>query len=287
MKIATCNYVIENLTSWDQYENKILNLVKEAKQNQADLLLLPEYAGVESNCQHYKTDLEVFSASNQSLERYLDFFKKTAVENAIYIQAGTTLVKKDEKTFFNRAYFFSPKGTVGFQDKLQLTEYEKSSGVIAQGESQTIFETPFGKIGIAICYDSEFPEIVRCLVFAGCDLILVPSYTSTTAGYFRVFLSARARALENQCFVAAAFIVGTVATGDGTDQTTGQACILGPVDVGFPDNGIIAQADNAPLMVCADLSFKKLQLVRQKGQVHNFEDSKHFKGLGAPACLPF
>jgi predicted amidohydrolase len=202
---------------------------------------------------------------------------KLAQSYQMYIQAGTIIEQTKSGKFINRAYLFSPNGSHEYQDKLQLTEYEKSTHLLAHGNQQKIFETSIGKIGIAVCYDSEFPEIVRRLVQHGASIILVPSYTTTLAGFNRVFLSCRARAIENQCYIAIAYVINKVDLSGEYDDTYGQAAILGPVDIGFPDDGIIAQGQmNQPMLVTGSLSLEALDLVRKEGQVHHFEDSTHF-----------
>ena len=207
MKIATCQYKLSEHT-WPAYIKKIESMMVSAKQQNVDLILLPEYAGIEIGDPTVYADKELFASLQSSLDKYILFFQKMAKQYQLYILAGTTIVSANQEKYLNRAYFFEPSGKYHHQDKLQLTQYEKNSGLILQGEKQQVFDTKWGKIGIAICYDSEFPEIVRNLVKAGAWLILVPSYTISLAGYYRVCLSARARAIENQCFVAAVNRVG-------------------------------------------------------------------------------
>lgn len=275
IKIAVCQYQIELLSTWSNYVTKIESLVAQAKQQGVQVLLLPEYAGTEIACAQYRSDPELYQALQSLIPQYLDFYKSLASRHQLYIVSGTILEETAPARYVNRAYFFGPKGERGFQDKLQLTEYEKQTKVIQHGLSQNLFQTPFGTIGIAICYDSEFPEIVRGLVQAGASLILVPSYTSSLAGYHRVFLSCRARAIENQCYVAVSYVVGTAVLSGDPEETYGHAVVLGPADNGFPDDGIIAQSQSAinqAALLTTDIEFDKISLVRKQGQVHNFSD---------------
>ena len=259
---------------------KITTIVTQAKQQDAQLLLLPEYAGIEIVCNKFATEQGLFAAVQPFIPQYLDFYKNLAQQYRIYIQPGTIIQETAPKNYVNRAYFFSPNGSFGYQDKLQLIEFEKETQDLDPGNGQTLFDTSLGKIGIAICYDSEFPEIVRHLINAGALLILVPSYTSSVAGYHRVFLSCRARAIENQCYVAVSFAVGIVELSGAPEQTIGQAAIFSPADVNFPDNGIIAQGDmNKISMITAELDLEKLLITRQQGDVHNFEDAKRCEWL--------
>ncbi|MCU7372935.1 hypothetical protein PEC18_19285 [Paucibacter sp. O1-1] len=90
-----------------------------------------------------------------------------------------------------------PDGQRFTQDKLTLTGFERACGVIEAGDALHVFDTAHGRIGVAICYDSEFPLYARALREAGVRL-LVPSCTDTPAGATRVRVGCQARALENQ-----------------------------------------------------------------------------------------
>lgn len=277
IRIACCQYQIDQLSDWESYVVKIQKLVTDAKNEDAAILIMPEYAGIEIACKKFNSDAELFTALQPLIPKYIDFYQKLAQANQIYIQAGTIIEKTKSDKFVNRAYMFSPNGSYEYQDKLQLTEYEKSTNLLQHGKQQKIFETSLGNIGIAVCYDSEFPEIIRPLVKQGASIILVPSYTTTLAGLNRVFLSCRARAIENQCYIAISYVINKVDLSGKSDNTDGQAVILGPVDTGFPDDGIIAQGQmNKPMLVTGNLSLDALDWVRKEGQVHNFEDSVHF-----------
>jgi predicted amidohydrolase len=127
------------------------------------------------------------------------------------------------------------------QEKRQMTRFESERWGIAAGAPPSVFETPWGPIGIAICYDAEFPKLVRAQVEAGAWLILAPSCTDTLAGFNRVHFSARARALENQCYVAITPTVGEAPWSAALDVNRGRAGVFGPMDRGFPADGILAE----------------------------------------------
>lgn len=279
-RIACSQYEIEILPDWQAYATKIETLVINAKKEDAACILMPEYAGIEAACNKFDTEGELFSALQPLIPMYLDLYKKLAQHHQIYIQAGTIIEEIIPGKYVNRAYFFSPNGSYEYQDKLQLTEYEKSINLFQHGNQQKIFETSLGKIGIAVCYDSEFPEIIRCLVQQGASIILVPSYTTTLAGLNRVFLSCRARAIENQCYLAISYIINKVDISAETENTHGQAAILSPVDTGFPNDGILAQGVmNKPMLVIGDVVLEKLNWIRNNGQVHNYKDAMRCTSL--------
>jgi predicted amidohydrolase len=159
------------------------------------------------------------------------------------------------------------------QEKSIMTRFEAETWGVSPGAPPLVFGTDWGRIGIAICYDVEFPPLVRAQAEAGAWLILAPSCTDSLHGFNRVRLSARARALENQCYVAIAPTVGVAATLASVDENHGYAAVFGPVDRGFPDNGVIVRGalDEAGL-VFADLDQAALHDVRENGAVRNYRD---------------
>src|SRR3546814_4828429 len=102
------------------------------------------------------------------------------------IQAGTFWTQVGLDRYRNRAWWFAPDGTRDYQDKLQLTGFEKDAGVIEGGDELKVFDLKGVRAGIAVCYDSEFPLPVRAQREAGVRLLLVPSCTDTQAGATRV-----------------------------------------------------------------------------------------------------
>jgi predicted amidohydrolase len=273
IRIACAQYEIEHLQDWYAYQAKIEQIVHDAKEQDINLLVLPEYAGIECVCERFSTDEALYAALQQYIPQYIDFFSQIAKRFKMYLQPGTIIEQVAENQYVNRAYLFSPHGRYGFQDKCQLTPFEKSLGILVPSSHQTVFHTELGEIAIAICYDSEFPEVVSNFTQHGAKLILVPSYTGSVAGYNRVFLSCRARAIENQCFVAASFCIKQVNLFRDPEQTFGQAAILAPADRLFPYDGVLAQGNwQTPQILSTVLRFDDLQIVRESGEVLNFKD---------------
>ncbi len=275
--IATTQYALNQFVNWSAYENKVEAIIKSAKEQHANLLLLPEYAGLElSNTNNLI--LEKFNYLQTLIDQYIQLYHSLAQHYQIYIQPGSLPIKVSKNIFHNRAFMFSPNGNYGYQDKIQLTQFERESNLIAGGNSLQIFDTAFGKIAITICYDSEFPLLVNQLVTAGANLILVPSCTDSLWGHHRVQLSCRARALENQCFVVQASLIGKHDSCEFVDINVGQAGIFSPIDQGFPNDGVIALGKlNDEQMVIGELNFSQLEIVRTQGQVRNFEDMQFYQ----------
>jgi predicted amidohydrolase len=145
---------------------------------------------------------------------------------------------------------------------------------IRGGRELRTIDIPGARVGILICYDSEFPLLARRLCEAGATILLVPSCTDTEAGYHRVMLSCRARALEQQCFVLQSPTAGSAPWSPALDVNTGQAAAFGPVDAGFPHDGILAITDpsSPDPWLFADLPLPRISTVRRRGQVTNYND---------------
>lgn len=158
-------------------------------------------------------------------------------------------------------------------EKLQMTRFEREQWGITGGTAQPVIELGELRLGVAICYDAEFPLIVRRLVEAGANVIAVPSCTDGLAGYHRVRIACTARALENQCYVVQAPTVGLAPWSIALDENVGAAGVFAPPDKGFPPDGVVALGplDRAHLLI-ADLELAQLDAVRRDGQVLNHRD---------------
>lgn len=273
--VAAAQYQIQSNLDWKAFTKKQTELALAAKWQGAKLLLLPEYAGIEAAGTKAPSDLILFTQIQVTLQNYLEFYQQLAIDAELFLQPGTIVVQTPEKRFYNRAYFFGPNGTYGYQDKLKLVTSEASNQLIQPGTTQSLFDTAIGKIGIAVCYDSEFPEIIRNLTLQGAQLILVPSYTPSLKSFHRVFYSCRARAIENQCYVLMSSAIGNILFGSDHEALSGQANLFSPIDEGFNDEGIISQGTmNKEEIITGNCDYEKLEAVRTQGQVRNYKDTQ-------------
>lgn len=274
--VAAAQYAIQNFDNFQSYAEYHTEMVERVKTQDINVLLLPEYAGL-ALVDMTQSAAIVFENIQTILPQYIALFEKLAKLHQIYIVPGTLPVADGNGKFFNRAYFFTPQGYF-FQDKMILTQGEIEVNILRVGEKINLFDTVFGKMAIAICYDSEFPMLVQAMTTAGADIILVPSCTDTLAGYYRVHLSCRARALENQCYVVNAYLVGQAPWCGEMSEHVGAAGIFSPVDTDFPDDGILMLGDmNKVQLVVYELDLAKIAWVREHGTVRNFHDMQYAK----------
>lgn len=143
------------------------------------------------------------------------------------------------------------------------------------GSGLNVFDTDCGKVGILICYDSEFPELSRLLAEDGMEILFVPFLTDTQNGYSRVRHCAQARAIENECYVAIAGSVGNLPNVHNMDIQFAQSMVFTPCDFAFPTNGIKAEATpNTEMILIADVDLDLLRELNQFGSVRNLKDRR-------------
>ncbi|SDT23979.1 carbon-nitrogen hydrolase family protein [Pseudomonas oryzae] len=275
IRVAACQYAIELLEDWEAYAAHLTALCAEAAAQDAQLLLLPEYAGLVLSGQlppQQRGDLHASIAGIQPLlPRWLELCAALARSLNVYLQPGSLPVRDADGRYRNRAFLFGPEGLLGHQDKLVMTRFERELWQIDGGAGLRVFDTALGRLGILICYDNEFPLLARRLAEAGADLILAPSCTDTEAGFFRVRIGAQARALENQIAVLQAPTVGLAPWSPALDENIGRAALYVPSDYGLPASGVVAEsAELCPARsqwLVADLDLEQVRRVRGAGQV--------------------
>lgn len=272
--IASAQFGVRRHEDWASFEADVRMWVREAASADAKLLVFPEYASMVLTSLIFDipdNDLHAQIHAMQTFrERYVDLHVELAREFKVYMLAGSFPWQMDSGACCNRAWLLGPNGQRGFQDKQVMTRFERETWHIERGEPCKVFDTALGRIGIAICYDAEFPLLVRAQIEAGAELILVPSCTDSVAGYQRVHVAARARALEGQCHVVQSVLVGEAPWSEAIDVSVGAAGVYGPPDLGFPSDGVLARGElNRPAWVYARIDRNRVAEVRRSGQVFN------------------
>lgn len=281
LHLASCQYVIELIEDWDAYEEHLRSLCADASRQGAQVLLLPEYAGLVLSGQlpqALRSDLHGSIAGIQPLlPQWLELCEKIAREHKIILQPGSAPVLDADGKYRNRAWLFGPDGQIGHQDKIIMTRFEREQwGISAGTEDVKCFQTPFGNLGILICYDNEFPMLARRLSDHGAELILAPSCTDTLAGYYRVRIGAQARALENQLAVLVSPTAGEAPWSPALDENSGRAALYVPSDYGMPPSGIYAESETditavSRWMHCS-IDLAQVRKLRNEGQVFTHRD---------------
>lgn len=272
--VATAAYPVATPRHWADVEATLTQWVAEAAAHGARLLVFPEYAAMSLAAllgEPLRSDLHgQLDALQRYRDDYLALHSELAQRHGVHLLAGSFPWRLDDGRYCNRAWFCYPDGRTAYQDKQIMTRFEREVWRIDRGEPLRVFDTELGCIGVAICYDSEFPLLVRQQVEQGAELLLVPSCTDAAAGYHRVRVAAAARALESQCYVLLSPLVGTLDWSPAVDVNVGGAGVYGPPDRGFPDDGIVAAGTlDQPGWVYATVDLERVRQVRADGQVLN------------------
>lgn len=269
--VATAKWPVGQPRDFADFAARVSAQVRVAAEAGARIAVLPEYLSLElaaTFAPAIRADLHASLAAIQCYrEEWLALFASLARDTGMTLVAGTFLLDVGGGRYRNRADLFTPQGTHAFQDKLQLTGFEKATGVIEPGDALKVFDLSGVRAGIAICYDSEFPLPVRTQCQAGARLLLVPSCTDTVAGATRVRVGCMARALENRCFVVQAVTAGEAAWSPALDTNTGEATVYAPMDVDLPPDGVLAQTQGDAVWAFAALDLAALDASRAHAQV--------------------
>ena len=285
LKIASAQYSMPAYKTIDDWILGVERWVAEAVNNQAKLLVFPEYGSIELISLMNKETQKNLMNQLREIQNYHEIFFQTYLSLAkkyqVIIIAPSFPYQLKEGSFVNRSYVFSSDGRSSHQEKQMMTRFENEEWQISSGKTEMVmFEVEKIKFGISICYDIEFPDFSRNLALAGAQLNLAPSCTESLAGMNRVHVGARARALENQLYVVVSQTVGDVNYSEAVDKNTGKAAVYSTCDLGFPDDGIIASGIiNESTWLYATLDFDKLHTVRNQGRVFNFRDLQKLPGV--------
>ena len=273
MRLALLQYRVGRYADFAAWEQAFADRVAEAAAHGAELLVLPEYASMDAIAAPLPSLAAELGAACAHHDAVLAAMRRATARHGVWLLGGSLPVRRADGSVVNHAPLVAPDGRIAFQDKHRTTRFESELWGVARGTPPAVFETPWGRIGICICYDLEHPPLARAQVEAGAWLLLAPTDTDTLAGFNRVRLAARACAMANQCYVAVATTVGDAPWLGALDANRGYAAVFGPVDRGFPDDGVVARGEmDAPGWLYAELDPGAIAAVRREGAVLNHRD---------------
>jgi predicted amidohydrolase/predicted N-acetyltransferase YhbS len=277
VRVCATQYDQRRISTFEDFADQIEYFAQSAATYDSHLLLFPEFV----TTQLYSTftrGIALLDAVEQlaALAPRIDrLFRDVAMHHKLYLVGGTTPVRTD-KGMRNVAHLYTPSGGTYTQEKLHITPAEREYWGITPGDGIKVFETAIGRLAIVVCYDIEFPELVRMLVEHGVDIILNPFATDERKSYLRVRYCAQARAVENMVYVVMSGNVGGLSHSPSMSINFGQAAICTPSDFAFPMNGIAAEGIvNTQTVVIADLDLGALDIQRQSASVRPLLDRRH------------
>ncbi len=233
--------------------------IADAVERGARLVALPEYCGTYGEG---PSGLAV-GAEPEVTHRALAELRSFARAQGCWLAVGSLGVRADDGRTWNRSYLLDPDGEIRARyDKIHLFDVDlaggesyRESATIAPGQQAVTVETPFGGVGLSICYDLRFAQLYRALAQGGARILLVPAAFTRTTGRAHWHVLLRARAIETGCFVVAASQCG-----EGPD---GRLARYGHSLIVSPWGEVLADAGEAAGIVTASLDLGQVETARQ------------------------
>jgi predicted amidohydrolase/ribosomal protein S18 acetylase RimI-like enzyme len=275
IRIGLVQWQMRTLKGFDELIEQMEFFIAAVSDYQSDFILFPELFNAplmaEFNQQSTPDAIRSLAGYTEDIRKK---FTEFAVAYNINIVAGSMPIYEDEK-LYNGCYLCRRDGTVELQKKIHVTPDDNSYWGTLGGNEVKTFDTDCGKIGILICYDSEFPELSRLLAQEEMNILFVPFLTDTPNGYHRIRHCAQARAIENECYVAIAGCVGNLPRVHNMDIQYAQSAVFSPCDFSFPTNGVVAEATpNSEMTLIADVDLNLLKELHLHGSVRNLIDRR-------------
>lgn len=239
-------------------------LVAEAAQQGAQLVVLPENFAV-----YNPVDLpSLAEIAGDTSAPFQSFLSRQAKQHGIWLVGGSIPIRPsrtdNDPRVFSSCLVYRPDGELAARyDKLHLFDVDitdaqgryRESERFRYGDSVVVVDTPFGRIGIAVCYDLRFPELFRALTERGAEIIVLPSAFTRLTGQAHWEILVRARAIENTCFMLAA---GQGGRHDSRRETFGHSMIVDPWGV------VLAGLGEGEAVAVANLDARSLVNVRER-----------------------
>jgi predicted amidohydrolase len=154
--VSSIQFAYKSIKTFEDFAKNVEDLLRQTKESQ--FVVFPETFTFELLYLLPNYDL---SRIPEFTDNYVELFSELSREHDQYIVAGSHLVIEGDIEY-NMSHLFSPDGTIFKHRKTHLFPLEKQMGVIP-GDTLEIFKSEFGTFGIAICYEMEFPEVIRIL----------------------------------------------------------------------------------------------------------------------------
>ena len=213
-------------------------LILAAREAGAELICLPEMVAMMEPNDRRRREKAVSQASDPALEA----FRGIAAETGAWLLIGSLVIETGDGGVANRSFLIDGEGTIAAHyDKIHMFDADlfdgesyRESDAFQPGTRARIGETPWGGLGMTVCYDLRFPHLYRSLAIAGAHFLTVPSAFTRTTGRDHWHVLLRARAIENGAFVLAPAQVGEHA---GGRRTYGHSLIVDPWGEVLADGG--------------------------------------------------
>jgi predicted amidohydrolase len=233
------------------------SLIREAAAGGAKFILTPENTSI------IEPDRERALAKSFTQDEHpgLPHFSKLAKELGVWLLIGSMPIRVEPERLANRSFLIDDQGRIVTQyDKIHLFDVDLPNGEVYReserirpGAQATLVPTPWGALGMTVCYDLRFPQLYRDLAHAGAAMISIPAAFTVPTGRAHRHVLLRARAIETGAFIFAPAQCGTHA---GGRRTYGHSLIVAPW------GEILAEAGDQPETIATSVDFSQVAAAR-------------------------
>ena len=204
MKIGLCQMMISKSNKMDNLK-RAQYMIHEAVKRGAEIVALPEIFNCYYNLKYFKK----YAENPHNYGETLNMLSSTARELGIYLIGGSIPEIDEKGNLYNTSFTFNEKGElIGKYRKIHLFDVNinnkvnfKESDTLTPGNKISVIDTKWGKIGIAICFDIRFPELIRIMALKGANAIFVPAVFSMATGPDHWETLFKSRAVDNQLYM--------------------------------------------------------------------------------------
>ncbi len=254
LKIGICQM---NIT--DSKERNLLKaeeMIRIAAKGKSQIIVLPEMFNCPYETEAFPKYAEEYPGKTAQL------LSSLSQELGVYIFGGS-IPELDNGEVYNTSFIFNKNGDlIGKHRKIHLFDIDieegikfKESDTLGRGNSITVVDTEYGSIGVAICYDMRFPELMRLMVLKGAKVIIVPAAFNMTTGPAHWDLTLRARAIDNQVYYVAASPARNL---EASYHAYGHSALVNPW------GEIISQADETEMVLYGEVDLDYLENIRNQ-----------------------
>ena len=275
IRLCVVQYEMRAIQSFDEFAQQCAFFMDVASDYKCDFVLFPELFTTQllSCVESTRPGLAARQLS-EFTPQYLEYFTEMAMKYDINVVGGSHFTVEDEQ-LYNISYLFRRDGTLGKQYKIHITPSERKWWGVSPGDTVQVFDTDCGKIAILVCYDIEFPELVRIAAQKGAQVIFVPFNTDTRHGYLRIRQCSLARCTENHVYVAISGCTGNLPFVENADIHYAQSGIFTPADAEFSRDAVAAECTpNVETVIIHDVDVELLRRHRETGNVQNWKDRR-------------
>ena len=253
------------------------SMLADAAMQGADLIATPEVTNCVSTSRSHQQRVLQTEAEDITLAA----LREDAAKLGVWVLIGSLALRTDDPDgrFANRSFLIAPDGQIAARyDKIHMfdvdidaTETYRESDGYRPGGNAVCADTPFGRIGLTICYDMRFPRLYRALAQNGAQILTAPSAFSAVTGAAHWEALLRARAIETGSYVLAPAQCGTHrATRGKTRQTHGHSLAVGPW------GEVLADAGDVPGVTLVEIDLAQVDAARRK--VPSLRHDRAFEG---------